>query len=202
MPDTGAPWNIPYVENVDLVSDWPADSLLVANAVAAGLSAAGNPGIGSNVVQATAAAAFSTTSGTYTTVTGLTLSFTPTSDTSKVALFWTVPMASAGSGGANRRATMSVFRGGTNLIVPTSPSNRTASLVGINVGGLTYATMVLNLESGSLIDSPATTSAITYDVRVFANYGNTVFVNRSIDDSDTSDFSRAVSTLIAIEVAA
>ena len=39
MPDTGAPWNIPYVENADLVRDWPADSLLVANAVAAGLSA-------------------------------------------------------------------------------------------------------------------------------------------------------------------
>jgi hypothetical protein len=43
MPDTGAPWNIPYVENADLVRDWPADSLLVANAVAAGLSAAGLP---------------------------------------------------------------------------------------------------------------------------------------------------------------
>jgi hypothetical protein len=24
MPDTGAPWNIPYVESADLVSDWPA----------------------------------------------------------------------------------------------------------------------------------------------------------------------------------
>jgi hypothetical protein len=52
MPDTGAPWNIPYVESTDLVSDWPADSLALANAIAAGLDDAGNAGIGSNVVQA------------------------------------------------------------------------------------------------------------------------------------------------------
>ena len=33
MPDTGAPWNIPYVASTDLVSDWPADSLALANAI-------------------------------------------------------------------------------------------------------------------------------------------------------------------------
>jgi hypothetical protein len=37
MPDTGAPWNIPYVEATDLVSDWPADSLALANAIVAAL---------------------------------------------------------------------------------------------------------------------------------------------------------------------
>jgi hypothetical protein len=41
MPDTGAPWNIPYVETADLVSDWPADSLALANAIAAALSDTG-----------------------------------------------------------------------------------------------------------------------------------------------------------------
>ena len=41
MPDTGAPWNIPYVESTDLVSDWPTDSLALANAIDAGLDAAG-----------------------------------------------------------------------------------------------------------------------------------------------------------------
>ena len=37
MPDTGAPWFIPYVENTDLVSDWPTDSLALANAIVAAL---------------------------------------------------------------------------------------------------------------------------------------------------------------------
>lgn len=37
MPDTGAPYNIPYVESTDLVSGWPAISLDVANAIVAAL---------------------------------------------------------------------------------------------------------------------------------------------------------------------
>jgi hypothetical protein len=41
MADTGAPWNIPYAEPAELVRDWPALSEDVAEAVAAGLSAAG-----------------------------------------------------------------------------------------------------------------------------------------------------------------
>lgn len=40
MPDTGAPWNIPYVVSSDLVKDYPTDSLALANAVATGLGAA------------------------------------------------------------------------------------------------------------------------------------------------------------------
>jgi hypothetical protein len=38
MPDTGAPWSIPYAEPSDLVRDWPALSEDVADAVAAGLT--------------------------------------------------------------------------------------------------------------------------------------------------------------------
>ena len=37
MPDTGAPWFIPYVESTDLVSEWPTDSLALANAIVAAL---------------------------------------------------------------------------------------------------------------------------------------------------------------------
>jgi hypothetical protein len=51
MADTGNPWFIPFAEPSDLVRDWPALSSAVGTAVAAGLSAAGNAGIGSNVVQ-------------------------------------------------------------------------------------------------------------------------------------------------------
>jgi hypothetical protein len=41
MADTGAPWFIPYAEPADLVRDWPGLSEDVADAVAAGLTAAG-----------------------------------------------------------------------------------------------------------------------------------------------------------------
>ena len=41
MPDTGSPWNIPYVAGTDIVSDWPTDNQTMANAIADGLDAAG-----------------------------------------------------------------------------------------------------------------------------------------------------------------
>ena len=34
MPDTGAPWNIPYVAASDLVADWPTDNQTMAEAIA------------------------------------------------------------------------------------------------------------------------------------------------------------------------
>jgi len=41
MPDTGAPWNIPYVAGTDLVRDWPTDSQDLAEAIADGLDGTG-----------------------------------------------------------------------------------------------------------------------------------------------------------------
>lgn len=41
MPDTGAPWYIPYVAGTDLVADWPTDSQELATAIEDGLNAAG-----------------------------------------------------------------------------------------------------------------------------------------------------------------
>jgi hypothetical protein len=40
MPDTGAPWAIPYAAGSDLVSAWPALSEDIADEVAAGLTRA------------------------------------------------------------------------------------------------------------------------------------------------------------------
>lgn len=40
MPDTGAPWNIPYIDPTDLVIDYPVANEDMADAVAAGLTSA------------------------------------------------------------------------------------------------------------------------------------------------------------------
>jgi hypothetical protein len=86
MADTGNPWFIPFAEPSDLVRDWPALSSAVGTAVAAGLSAAANAGIGSNVVQAVKTNTFTSTSATFVTVTGLSVTITPSSETSKILL--------------------------------------------------------------------------------------------------------------------
>ena len=181
MPDTGAPWNIPYVESSDLVSDWPADSLALANAIDAGLDAAGNAGIGTNVVSVASATYFATNSNTYTLVTGLELDFTPTSATSKVLVIVTI--GSLRNVSTANAARLSLFRDGTDL--------KTATF-----GFVEYFESNDYLPASlSFLDSPATTSSVNYEVRALtSNTSTQTQVNGPTPG-------RAQSTITAIEVA-
>jgi len=200
MPDTGAPWNIPYVASTDLVSDWPADSLALANAIDAGLDAADNAGIGSNVVSVTKTDTFTTSASSYTSVTGLSASITPTSASSKVLVLYRV-MASAEDGQANERSFVTVFRGATNLVDAASPSNRTPALTSVEMKGITGGTRIAFTYGGVFLDSPATTSSTTYEVQVFTD-GNGIHINRSRNDTDDAEHIRGTSEIVLIEVAA
>lgn len=202
MPDTGAPWNIPYVESTDLVSGWPADSLALANAIDAGLDAAGSPGIGSNVVQTTKNNAFSTTSSTFVPVTGLTATITPSSATSKILvivdIFLSTDNSSGSGGGAFARLT----------------GGNAANYIGAADGARTRTTSAYwyseNLEgrlrgqSATIVylDSPATASPVAYGVDVARSVGGTVFVNRVGADASSALRPAAASSITVIEVAA
>jgi hypothetical protein len=52
------------------------------------------------------------------------------------------------------------------------------------------------------MDSPATTSSVTYDIELASNTSGSVFVNRSSTDTDSATFARAASSIILMEVAA
>jgi hypothetical protein len=195
MADTGAPWNIPYVEPADLVRDYPAADEAQALAIAAGLDV----GLGTNVVQTVKADTFTTTSETYVVPTGLAASITPTSATSKVLVIATLVYSFLDSS-TERAAFASLFRAGTNLASPSSPGDRTAGFHTLN---LHPNIRVSNAVTAVFLDAPNTEASVEYDVRV-ARLGSTgtVFVNRSSQDSDISAQLRAVSTLTLIEVAA
>ena len=199
MPDTGSPWNIPYVENADLVRDWPADSLLVANAVAAGLSAAGNAGIGSNVVQTVKTDVFTTTSTSYTVITGLTATITPTSATSKILVLANVKGASnqATSGGGLQYRLM---RDSTAIYIGDASGSATQASGQLGTR-LTGSEALLISDTAVMLDSPATTSAVIYSVQVRANAG-TAFINKPESTSTDSATTRAASGITVIEVAA
>ena len=159
-------------------------------------------GIGSNVVQTVKTDTFTTSSGSFVDVTGLTVTITPTSATSKIYIAFTLPMTFV-SGSVDRSGQFSLFRGSTNLVVPDSPGGRTAALSGVNINGLTRASSQLPLHSGQFLDSPATTSATTYSVRVRSSDSATlVYVNRTSGDVDNAGSERAIATITAIEVAA
>ena len=84
MPDTGAPWAIPYAAGSDLVSAWPALSEDIAEAVADGLTAALiTP---SQVITTTN---FTTSSATFVDLTGVTITVTPAAATNRFLLMFT-----------------------------------------------------------------------------------------------------------------
>ena len=194
MADTGAPHFIPFADPTDLVRDWPALSEDVADAVAAGLTAAGNAGIGSNVVQTVKTDTFSTTSTTYVTVTGLTATITPSTATSKVLV-----IASVGFGPttANSHGLTLTDSTGAQLVSPTSAGSRTTAwqFQATNFNRNIHQVVM------AYLDSPGSATAKTYEVRALAKGGITR-INRADSDDDDPSRARSISTLTLIEVAA
>ena len=198
MPDTGLPWEIPYLDGTEFVKDYPQASEDLADAVAAGLSAAFNPGIGSNVVQTVKDDTFSVTSATYTTVTGLTVTITPTTDTSKILVMASVAVASGSSGFGMAR--LGLFRGSTDLL---DGDGSRGSGFSQDREAATGEDRFQGNRNFVFLDSPATTSAVTYEVRIRGSEaGFAVYVNRASGDTNGSQWMRGTSTITAIEVAA
>jgi len=198
MPDTGAPWNIPYVAGTDLVRDWPTDSQELAEAIADGLDAA-NIGIGTNVVQTVKKDTFSTSSTSFTDITGLAVTITPTSATAKVLLIaqvaWGATAAvSAGFG-------LQITGGNAGNYIGDAGTGQ-SRVIFQSYAQATYE-FDRSLESmvAVYLDSPATTSATTYQLQTKTGTG-TAHVNRSGDDIASSSFGRGASSITAIEVAA
>ena len=159
------------------------------------------PGIGSNVVSVTMTDPFTTTSGSYVVPTGLQATITLTSATSKVLVIGTITMNAPDAGAGQVGARASLFRGTTDLSVPSSPGNRVPGMTVVSHGGLTRADRVQPVQTMTFLDSPSTTDATTYSIRVALAGTGTVYVNREGSDADTSERTRTVSTITLIEVA-
>jgi len=131
-------------------------------------------------------------------VTGLTATITPTSADSKVLVMVDLTASSAGGVGATYR----IERDGTPIGVGTSTSNRQAA-----TGAATHASAgVVASGSSTFLDSPASTSALTYGVAVANNESNsstiTVYVNRGQTDTDAAAQQRTTSSITLMEVSA
>jgi hypothetical protein len=195
MADTGAPWNIPYVEPGDLVRDYPAADEAQALAIAAGLTAAPNPGIGSNSVQVIKTDTFTTTSATFTTITGMSATITPTTNTSKILI---VVQLSYGMGQSASYGHFKLTGGNTATYVGAAAGNRIEAVF----GGRSTPDERRSLMTGEIVylDSPGVTSATTYNVQTRIGTGGAVFINRSTEDNDDADSTRGASSITLIEV--
>lgn len=137
---------------------------------------------------------FTTTSGTFTDVTGLSVSITPTSASNKILVM--VTMNTGSTTGSTQIGTQLV-RDSTAIAIGDTAGNRTrstAQTITPESGAMTY-------QGITFLDSPATTSATTYKIQIRANVAtNTVAINRSVTDTDVATQARAISTITVFEV--
>ena len=150
------------------------------------------------VISTTKTDTFTTTSSTPTDITGLSVTITPTSTSNKIFVIATVSGAS---------------EVGQNDAFLRLARDSTALAVGDAAGSRQQATTTLNkfASSGSLfngpmfyLDTPSTTSAITYKVQIWktSGTGGTLYVNRTETDSDNTYYPRTVSSIAVFEIAA
>ena len=131
-------------------------------------------------------------------VTGLTVDITPSATSSKILIFASLSIGVNGSHGVGFK----LFRDSTQIDLADAASNRPRLSKGkeSNAGGTSYN---VNLNT-NFLDSPSSTSQITYGVKINHTSSSTkgMRINSSYDDSDDTKLGRSASTITAMEVLA
>jgi hypothetical protein len=149
------------------------------------------PRIG-QVVSTNLSTTFSTTSTSYTDITGLSVSITPTLATSKVLVL--VGFSASVSG--DIAVMYQLVRGSTAINIGDAAGNRTRASFSNIFADTTIQTGTFNLN---YLDSPATTSATTYKMQMFVNSG-TGYINRTGSDTDAATRPRTAANITVMEV--
>jgi len=124
------------------------------------------------------------------------LSITPSSTSNKILITYTIPL-SYNSSSAYNGVGAQLRRGSTILGSFTSSNRGELTFTGTSGEGFNLGT-----STRTMIDSPATTSAITYRMYFGATDGTGgVIVNRTWDSGDSSDRTVSSSTLVLMEIA-
>jgi hypothetical protein len=139
------------------------------------------------VVSTTKVDTFSMTGATFTDVTGLSVSITPKSTSSKVFVNFHI---SNGNAGANHDS-FNLVRNSTDLAQPSAAQY--SSTVGTSHIGTDQD---FKMVSFSHLDSPSTTSSVTYKIQAKTS-GGTLYVNRRGDTAIVS----GSSSITAMEIA-
>ena len=175
--------------------------MLAANAVTAGKLASGVGGKILQVVSTTKTDSFTSTSTSYTDITGLSASITPSSSSSKIYV-----VVHVNSAATTRYASFRLVRGSTNIAVGTdiTGSQEAATFTAGSNTSNSYDNLVLRNQSMAILDTPSTTSATTYKLQGRINYGTGgLCVNRQPYTDTTSTYVvRTASTIALYEVAA
>jgi len=150
------------------------------------------------VVQTVKTDQFTSTAYAYTDVTGMSVSITPASASNKILVNFELQVGGSG----NNYASFRLLRDSTHIGVSTATD--TNWRVG-TLGSLSHENSYQLENTGtSFLDSPNTTSAITYKLQTSSYYNRTISINVPTSTSTASNSYTAtgISTITVMEVAA
>ena len=163
-----------------------------------GVPASGMPaGSVIQTVQTVKTDTFTTTSNSYVDVTGLSVSITPSSASSKIfVLFQVNGSQNVGAG----RASLRLLRDSTVIDAGSASGSRTPALGGFSSADVSIPSAPV---SGNFLDSPATTSSVTYKIQLAMTAGSgSAYINQTAQDADSSNQIRMASTITVMEIKA
>ena len=140
----------------------------------------------------------STTTGSDVDITGLSVSITPTSDSNKILVTYDTNISGSNAGYSGN---IHLKRGSTKIYQGDAEGSRTRSTQFFITRNDTIGHLETIKVHGSFLDSPNTTSEITYKISYNAINTHTT-VNKTMYDSDASGVSRVPSTITVMEIAA
>ena len=176
--------------------------MLAANAVTAPKR---GPGAILQVIQVVKTDTQSITStgfpGTTTSIASLEPAITPSSSSNKILLSWSVNVSGGTNSHVGNILTRTISGSATTLSpIGDASSNRSRSTQANYGGNDSIDVYNHNIFAGSYLDSPSTTSAITYKIR-FRTNDSTIYINRSQSNNDSDWSNVTASTFTLMEVA-
>ena len=136
---------------------------------------------------------FSSSSTTFTALTGLSVSITPTATSSKIFIHVSLGQLDSSAGDILRGR---IMRDSTAIALGAAAGSRSPSSFSVIPAAGNRAHNV----HMAFLDSPSSTSAIAYSLQLAIAAG-TMFVNRASVDSDSAIYARTPSTITLMEVA-
>tara|TARA_Y100001937_G_C7039302_1_gene293861 strand:- start:356 stop:901 length:546 start_codon:yes stop_codon:yes gene_type:complete len=159
------------------------------------VSGAGGGKVG-QVVQTVKTDVFSTTSSSFVDVTGLTASITPSATSSKVLV--TVNLCVSSSD--NSISTL-LFRDSTQIALGDASSSKTRCFGGSAYSGHVGDTTHMPYNT-NFLDSPNSSSQVTYKIQGAAIGGGTLYYGRGTSDTDNSQHARTINIITLTEILA
>ena len=182
--------------NIVLASD---GSVTIPSLTATSLTTSSSFGKLLQVVQTIKTDTFTSNSGSYTDVTGLSVSITPSSSSNKVLVTACFNCAVSLD---DRWSIYQLVRGSTPIFIgDTSSSRSVGSVAHVQESSTGTGQGVFNLNI-VFLDSPATTSATTYKIQGKVQSGASFVINRSDNDVNADYGLRTSSSITVQEIAA